>query len=245
MIFDSPFWPRPRYLAGGGDALVAFEVSGDFPAGFSSDFARDNLKISVQANDLTRFSEVALEMLRASNPAAAPILETAPQMVSLRGTFPDPSDLEYLRQSLGLIFDLLQSGGAGVIDPQTLQIFAPAEWENLFWSGAFEPTSHATILLSPQGEKLWLHTRGMRVFGRPDLSCHGVLPAEVERLQPVFNGLIRMQAAGALLPDGQIVQAIGIENRLICRARGSLDDADFDNFHLELEWDGPRGEAKP
>jgi len=240
VIFDSAFWPRPRFVTGGGDALVALEVCGDFPAPMPTDFAVDGLKISVATNDFARFGEAESEMLRVSSPSAAPAIEAAPQIVSIRGIVPDPPDLEYLRRSLGFIYDLLQNGGVGVIDPQTLQVFSPAQWENTFWSGAFEPTSHATILLSPEADKIWLHTRGMRLFGRPDVSCHGVRAAEVEKLQPVFNGLIRMQAAGALIPDGQIVQAVGIENRLICRPRGSLDDPDFDNFHLELEWEGAR-----
>ena len=240
MIFGSAFWPRPRFVAGGGDALVALEVCGEFPTQLTTAFDVQGLQISVETNDFARFGESAGVMLRQSNPQNAPAIEAAPLVVSIRGIVSDPPDLEYLRHTLGFIHELLQSGGVGVVDPQTLQLFSPAEWENTFWSGAFEPTSHATILLSPQGEKIWLHTRGMRLFGRPDISCHGVLPAEVEKLQPVFNGLIRMQAAGALIPDGQVVQAVGIQDRLVCRPSGSLDDPDFSNYHLELEWETPR-----
>lgn len=240
MIFDSPFWPRPRFQPGGGDALIVLEVCGEFPAQIATDFAVEELQIAVEVNDFAHFGEAETEMLRVSSPSATSAIEAAPLVVSIRGIVSDPPDLEYLRRALSFIHDLLGNGGVGVIDPQTLQQFSPVEWENLFWSGAFEPTSHATILLSPQGEEIWLHTRGMRLFGRPDLSCHRVTPEEVEKLQPVFNGLIRMQAAGALIPDGQIVQAVGIEDRLICHHRGDLDDADFSNFHLELEWETPR-----
>lgn len=240
MIWNSPFWPRPRFVAGGGDALVALEVCGDFPARFFDKIAFENMDVSVEINDFARFGEAEREMLRESNPNAAALALIAPQVLSLRGTITDPPDLEYLRRSLELIHDLLQNGAVAVLDPQTLQVFSPREWENLFWSGAFEPTSHAAILLSMENDKIWLHTRGMRLFGRPDISCHGVLPSEVELLQPVFNGLIRMQAAGALILDGQIVQATGIDSRLICRQKGSLDDPDFSNFRVELEWEGAR-----
>lgn len=240
MIWNSESWPRPRYVAGGGDALVALEVCGEFAADWAPLELPDGLKATVKANDFARFGEAEAEMLRVSNPGAARAMEAAPQVVSVRGVVADPPDLEYLRFTLGLIHDLLRFGGAGVIDPQTLQVFSPPQWREIYWSGAFEPTSHATILLSPEADKIWLHTRGMRLFGRPDVSCHGVLPAEVELLQPVFNGLIRMMAAGAIIPDGQMVQAVGIENRLICRNSGGLDDPDFSNFRVELEWEGAR-----
>jgi len=241
MIFNSTSWPRPRYVAGGGNALVVFEVCGEFPPRLATEFALEDFRITVETNDFARFGESATEMLRQSNLVAAPGIESAPQVVSIRGVVTDPPDLEYLRRTLGFIHELLQNGGVGVVDPLTLQLFSPGEWENLFWSGAFEPTSHATILLSPQGERISLYTQGMKLFGRPDLSCHGVLPAEVEKLQPVFNGLIRMQAAGAIIPDGQIVQAVGIENRLICRHRARRWDGDFSNFEILLEWETPRG----
>jgi hypothetical protein len=240
VIFNSPFWPRPRFQPGGGDALVALEVCGEFPTQIQTDFAIEGVQISVETNDFARFGEVAAEMLRQSNPQIASAIESAPQVVSIRGIVPDPPDLEYLRHTLGFVHELLQNGGIGVVDPQTLQQFSPSEWENGFWSGAFEPTSHATILLSPQDDKIWLHTRGMRIFGRPDISCHDVLPEEVEKLQPVFNGLIRMMAAGAIIPGGQVVQAVGIETSLICRQKGDLSDPNFSNFHLELEWETPR-----
>ncbi|PQV63930.1 hypothetical protein B1R32_108141 [Abditibacterium utsteinense] len=240
MINGISSWPRPRFVAGGGDALVAFEVCGDFSEKIEVDFKVEGVEIRVEPNEFSRFGEVGSEMLRQSNLEMASAIEAAPLSVSIRGVVPDPQNLDYLRDCLHFIETLLENGGIGVIDPQTLQMFSPAQFRFIFCGNAFEPTSHATILLSMQGEIIWLHTRGMRIFGRPDLSCHGVKPEEVEKLQPVFNGLIRMQAAGALIPDGQIVQAIGIENRLICRPRGSLSDAEFNNFHLELEWETPR-----
>ncbi len=240
MIFGSNSWPRPRFVAGGGDALVAFEVCGAFSDAIEAAFQVEGVEIRVETNDLSRFGAAELEMLRQSNLEAAPEFENAPQVVSMRGIVSDPPTLDYLRDCLAFIEKLLESGGAVVLDPQTLQIFSPAQFRFYGCGNAFEPTSHATILLSMQGETLWLHTRGMRIFGRPDLSCHAVKPEEVEKLQPVFNGLIRMQAAGFRVFDGQIVEGVGLGSRLICRPRGDLDDANFNNFHIELEWETPQ-----
>ncbi len=248
MIWNSSSWPRPRYVAGGGDAQIFFEVCGQFaeiPAvsreKYHTQGVPEGVEVWLNDNDFSRWEDgPMLELLRASNPDAAREIETAPHVLTLRGQVKDPASLDYLRDVLGIVAALLDAGGAGVVDPQTLQLFSPQAWRETFWSGAFEPTSHATILLSPENEKVWLHTRGMRLFGRPDISCHSVQPEEVEKLQPVFNGLIRLQAAGALIPDGQIVQATGIGNRLICQHRGGIEDPDFNNFHLELGWETPR-----
>lgn len=248
MIWNSSSWPRPRFVVGGGDALIFFEVCGQFDAEIELSAAKyhsqgvpDGVEITLADNDFSRWDDGPMrELLRESNPEAARAVEAAPQVMTLRGQVSDPASLDYLREILGVIAALLDQGGVGVVEPQTFHIFSPQEWRETFWSGAFEPTSHVTILLSMEGGTVWLHTRGMRIFGRPDLSCHGCKPEEVEKLQPVFNGLIRMHAAGALIPDGQIVQSVGVESRLVCRQRGNLDDPTFNNLHLELEWETER-----
>ncbi|MBW3636555.1 MAG: hypothetical protein KY445_08840 [Armatimonadetes bacterium] len=239
-------WPRSRWVAGGGEARVCLEVCGRFEKqlDLSDPKYGEGLPDGVTAqqfpNDWSRFAGAMGDILRESNLDAAPAIEAAPQFVRVFGHVPDPDSLDYLRDILGVVAALLDQGGVGVIDPQTLQIFAPHQWRETFWGGAFEPTSHVVILLSMEGERVWFHTRGMRVFGRPDISCHAVKPEEVAALEPVFNGLIRMQAAGFIVPEGQMVQGVGLESRLICRQRGSLDDPHFDNVHLELEWETER-----
>ena len=40
------------------------------------------------------------------------------------------------------------------------------------------------------GPGCWVHTRGLRVFGRPDLSMHGVEPDALEATGTLFNALI-------------------------------------------------------
>ncbi len=193
-------------------------------------------------NKFWNWDEAQQESLRHSNPAAWEILKTTPEMLVLFGEIPDPDSLDYLRDVVGVVAAALENGGVCVVEEQISHLSTSREWLDTYFAAGFEPTQHVVILVSPEpnAANTWLHTRGMRLFGRPDLSCHAVLPSEVELLQPVFNGLIRMQAAGALIPDRQIVQAVGIENRLICRQRGSLNDPDFSNFHLELEWETPR-----
>jgi hypothetical protein len=238
-------WERSRHTFGGGDsrihdAVVYFEVYGDFPSQLETDFEVRGISVSTMPNDFAGIAPDVATALRESNPEATKLVEVAPSVITISGMVRDPSNLHYLRDTLQLIDTLLSNGGVGVVELQSLQMFTAQEWREKFWSDHFEPTFHTVILLSMEEDKVWLHTRGMRLFGRPDISCHSVLPQEVEALQPVFNGLMRLQAAGAHIPEGQVVQAVGVETRLVCRHGGSLDDDHFNNVHIELEWETPR-----
>jgi hypothetical protein len=163
-------------------------------------------------------------------------------LTTIRGELRDPDSLDYLRDTLGVVAALLDAGGVGVIDPQTLSAWSAKEWRATFVDDAFEPTNHVVILASPEerGAGVWLHTRGMRLFGRPDLSCRRVKPEEVTAIQPVFNGLIRMQAAGAIIPENQPVQGVGLSEMLRCHHTGDFDDVEFNNVRLELLWENER-----
>ena len=242
-------WPRPRYVAGGGDALVWLEIYGDWPgnateispAQHNSAGLPRELTAQLSANDIRNFDGPMALLARESNPAAWQLAQSAPQKLVIRGLINDPSSLDYLRDVIGVVAASLESGGVAVFDPQILTVFDAGEWRAQFFSDGFEPTNHAVILVSPQDDgRVWLHTRGMRLFGRPDLSCRDARPEELEGLQFIFNGLMRMMAAGAQISDGQSVRAANSDEILRCYARGDVDDAEFNNAHLALEWETPR-----
>ena len=181
------------------------------------------------------------DLARQSNPQAWQSALDAPQKLVIRGEIADPDSLDYLRDVTGVVAASLESGGQAVFLPQILSVFSAHEWRAQFFGAGFEPTSHAVILLSPQDDgRTWLHTRGMRLFGRPDLSCRDVKTDELQGLQAIFNGLMRMMAAGAQIPDGQPVRAAHSDEVLRCFNRGSLDNDEFNNRHLALEWEKGR-----
>jgi hypothetical protein len=80
----------------------------------------------------------------------------------------------------------------------------------------------------------WYHTRGMRKFGRPDLSVHGVTPDLETGVEDLLNRFIEMLAFGAVVPDGQAIKLASLPHGWRCFHRGSLEDADFNNTHLEI-----------
>ena len=243
-------WPRPRYSHGGGDALVWLEIYGEWNGDQTEVSASKHnsaglppeLIAQLLPNDGGASWDGAIAQLaRESNPAAWQMALDAPQKLVIRGVIPDPNSLDYLRDVIGVVAASLESGGQVVFEPQILTVFGAQQWRDQFFGAGFEPTNHTIILVTPQDDgRTWLHTRGMRLFGRPDLSCRDVKPDELEGLQSIFNGLMRMMAAGAQIPDGQPVRAANSDEILRCFTRGSLDDDEFNNRHLALEWENAR-----
>ena len=97
------------------------------------------------------------------------------------------------------------------------------------------------ILVSeePDSSLKWHHTRGMRKFGRPDISVHNV-PTELEDgVIDLCNRLIELQAFGHVVQDGQQVKMSSLPSGGVIRHAGDLEDPDFNNFHLDVSWPKP------
>src|SRR5437667_12446663 len=106
------------------------------------------------------------------------------------------------------------------------------------WQAGYRTADRQRILHISAEESggRWFHTRGMRKFGRPDLSLHNV-PDEYERAAiELCNRFIELQAAGGRIPDGQEIQMPSLPGGLVCRHKGSLDDPDFNNVHVEIQF---------
>lgn len=110
----------------------------------------------------------------------------------IQGTISDPSDLNYLRNVVGLV-----------------------AW-------CFDGTE-------------WFHTRGMRKFGRPDLSVHHVSRDLRDGIVDLFNRFIEFQAFGGIIAQGQDIKMGSLPAGMICVHQGDLDDPDFNNVHVEIK----------
>lgn len=78
------------------------------------------------------------------------------------------------------------------------------------------------------------HTRGMRKFGRPDLSAHGVSSRHREAIIELFDRFIEFQAFGGIITEGMEIRMGGLPSGMTCRHGGDLDDPDFNNVHVEI-----------
>jgi len=178
-----------------------------------------------------------LKLVGQKNPQLLALIEQAPDCLVLQGEVVDPADLKYLRDCIGVVAFSADQGGVVVADVQQFKFMAAAGWRREF----FEPDSpqvmrHVAILYSEeeQGGGTWLHTRGLRKFGRPDLSLHHVPERYRDAAIDLCNRFIELQALGGRIREGQEIRMKSLPEGLVCHHGGSVEDPDFNNVRVEV-----------
>lgn len=251
-----PEWPRPHFCEPGGRPFLFYVVYGRFaelpslsastyrsaglPPGLDlSHYGTDN-----HPNVVNGFREGYLwDELRARDPDLARAVRQSAECLILRGELDDQTDLNYLRDAVGLLTFLLDHGGVTVYDPQMFHWWQPGEWKRRIFEPAEPvPGRHVVLLTSPEAEPslTWIHTRGLRKFGRPDLSVRGVPARHREAVIDLCNRFIQLQALGGVIAEGQKVRMKSLPSGMRCHHRGDLDDPDFNNVHVEIRWEVER-----
>lgn len=251
MENSPPTWPRPRFQPGGGNAMVFYALYGRFPASIqiSGDEYRTagvppGIRIKkVTRQDLPEFPFTGQGISRLLQPQLPEIFESiqgAPECMIITGEVPDPPDLTYLRDAIGLVTYFLDEGATAVIDPQKLGLYSPQSWrEEIFEPQPPRFLNHVVILVTPEpGGTKWIHTRGLRKFGRPDLSIPAIAPAHEPAAIDLCNRLILLQAEGVVIPDGEQITTDDLPYGLTCHHAGDLDDPDYNNVHVEIRRQG-------
>lgn len=250
-------WPRPEYQPAvdreSGDALLYYAFFGPVPEDFRLDgqaYRCAGVPRGMALDEYDRQSQPApfefaaqpvfAEALDALGSDTASAVRDAQECLLLHGTVADPPDLNYLRDSVGLGQFLLDHGAVAALDVQTLTWYTREQWrDRLFDPAGPVPTHHTVVLFSedPENEgRFWYHTRGMRKFGRPDISVRNVPPDPRERVVELCNRLIAHQAFGGRVEEGREVVMDGIPQGMRFHHAGSLEDPDFNNAHVEIRF---------
>jgi hypothetical protein len=161
------------------------------------------------------------------------------QVMLLRGTLKDSQATGYLRDTLGVLAGLLDIGGTAILDPQTLSLLDAGEWRRKYLIRDGAPIrNHLLILCDGEAEpgRSWIHTRGMRKFGRPDISIHQVPDAAIDRAGLLCEKLVELEALGAHFADAQRLDIEGVSEGVAVHLGGGLDDPQFNNTYVEFDW---------
>src|SRR4030095_1780781 len=243
MVHGLTAWPRPRFKQGGGNAVLLYALYGRFPSEARPispvEFRTSGLPAEMQIRMVTRETGNPLpflgddfeRILREDYPELYAAASHAEQCLVLKGEFRDPGDLNYLRDTVGMITWFFGHGAEAAFDPQRLRLYDAAEWsDEIFTPLPPRLAAHVVILSStePDGTR-WLHTRGMRKFGRPDISVHRITREQQDGAIELINRLIILQAEGGLVPEGQPIRMASLPPGLACHHAGHLDDPDFNN----------------
>jgi len=160
-----------------------------------------------------------------------------------RGEFTDPPDLGYLRDTVGVVSALLDQGGLGVLDLNACRWWAKEEWIARFVSRSGFALKDFVRIVSSDDEKehpgIWVHTRGLRKFGRPDLQIRhvpGPWPGDNPMIQAagdVLNIVAERLCLGEVLHDGKAMPFKGTRRR--CAFLLTPDDIDSPACHFGNE----------
>lgn len=252
MTNELETWERKHYAAGGGAPFLFYVVYGEIDS--STPLSRSTYRsngvpdgIDVMSYGPNKHPDVPgsfreghlWDEFVADDPKLSSTVAQSEHCMILRGTPVDSTTLNYLRDTVGLIAYLIDRGGCAIYDPFMFRWWQPSEWKHqIFDPSAAVPRHHTVILVSTEDdpELKWFHTRGMRKFGRPDISVHNV-PAELENgVVDLCNRLIEHQAFGHVVPDGQEIRMASLPSGCVIRHGGDLDDPDFNNVHLDVRW---------
>ena len=250
---ESPLldWPRQHYVPGGKNPYLFYVVYGQVDT--TKVLSRGTYRcngipdgIRVMTYDPATHPEVVAsfrdgylwDQLTASDPNFAANVGAQDSCLILTGEIMDPPTLNYLRDVIGFLTFCLDAGGVAIYDPQMLKWWTPSDWRShVFDIGSPAPRHHAVILVSEEADGTqWIHTRGMRKFGRPDLSIHKVAPQCRSAIIDLCNRFIELLAYGGIVPEGQEVRLSSLPDGMQCFRRGNEDDPDFNNEHIEIAW---------
>ncbi len=245
-------WERKFYSAGGGDPFLLYVVYGIVDSSIPlsrSTYRSNGVPDGVELMSYGPGNEPGVpgsfregypwtEWV-AEDPELAATAEDATHCMILRGSPTDATALDYLRDTVGVITFLLDHGGCAVYDPLMFRWWSPAHWkQDLFDPASAVPLHHVTILVSEEEDPSlsWYHTRGMRKFGRPDISVHNVASELEDGVIELCDRLIEHQALGYVVPDGQEVKMPSLPAGGVIHHGGELEDPNFNNVHIEVTW---------
>lgn len=165
---------------------------------------------------------------------AAKLIRDFDQLTIVRGEFSDRDSLDFLRNSLGVVSAIVDNNAIGVFDMYAVQWWTPEQWLESFVSRSeFLLQDHLSIIVSNDdevGTELWMHTRGMCKFARPDLQVKHVEEPHVNNTARLLHQIGEYLATGADITDGHTLNP-GPFERLVSFVE-SPDDTDDDAPHF-------------
>jgi hypothetical protein len=246
-------WPRPQWQDSSDQAFLLWFVFGELDTNLQIDAVKYRTRGTPAGFEVVRYANKTLanwegyplagtlgRVLWDENASLFERAKSARDCVMLRGAIADPSDLDVLRDLVGSIAALCDSGAVAVVDPQTLSMLAAPQWRERFFDGdAVDPRDHVLILCDADEEaagRMHVHTRGMRKFARPDIGIRNVPSAVANVAGELAERFVHFQALGGIVADGRVLEIDGAPSGMTVRHAGAIDDPAFNNRHLALRW---------
>lgn len=159
----------------------------------------------------------------------------------INGEIMQDDNLKYLRNTIGIVQAFLDTGAIAVLDMQTFSLYSAEEFTEKIFSKDLDVYSHVKNLISKMEDKnIWLHTRGLRKFERPDVSIENIDESEVDKAVKVANQMIFYSAQGMLFNKKVKLHPYKDEEEAIIINPEFIEDyenIDFNNAYCKLLWE--------
>ncbi len=246
-----PDWDRKYYSQPGGRPNLfyvafgradgAFNVSGTEYrfAGMPTGVELLAYGADAHPEQLERFRQGYLwNELKGEDAALAAKIASQDSCLVLLADLDDSPNLNYFRDTVGFLTYLLDHGFCGIYDPYMFRYWSKDRWRSeVFERAGAVPRNHVMILFDGDGAGTeWFHTRGLRKFGRPDLSARHTPAKYRGAVIDLFDRFIEFQAFGGVIEEGREIKVAGLPAGMRCHHRGDLEDPEFNNVHVEIEW---------
>lgn len=159
----------------------------------------------------------------------------------VNGEIKQDDNLRYLRNTIGIVQAFLDTGAIAVLDMQTFSLYSAKEFTEKIFSKDLDVYSHAKNLISKmENGNIWLHTRGLRKFGRPDISIENIPESEENKAVRIANQMIYYSSLGVLFnkkvklhPYKDKEDAVIINPKFV----EDYENFDFNNAYCKLLWE--------
>ncbi|MGN1120292.1 MAG: hypothetical protein ACI4Q4_08025, partial [Oscillospiraceae bacterium] len=177
------------------------------------------------------------EMLEQENAALYEKIRRAERWVLVSGEIQQDDTLEYFKSCIGIVQAICENGAEGVLDLQTITLYSPQDWHDKVFAADFEPVKATIIMASRTDNGLWLHTRGMRKFGRPDIGIEGIPENDLQTAAEIAEQMIRYSAMGAVFTQGAVFCISGGRSYSVNpEFVPDFDNDDFNNAYYRIKW---------
>lgn len=132
--------------------------------------------------------------------------------------------------------NIVNGSAVGIMDQQTITLYAPEQWTERFFGQEVNAQKHAIVLCSREGESYWLHTRGMAEFGRPDIGISGVPEGKVDAYKLIIDQMIYYGGLGAFFDsDTRVHTADGKAYVIHTEFVNDFENEDYNNAYYVVE----------
>lgn len=226
IILES--WPRKLYQPTSEKIFFRYRIYGEFPplpAFSSTEYKSAGLFKGVKLFRYDQHNETQLAETRSGelwqtasgrNNALDAKIMIAPECLELKADFPDQPNLDYLRDTVGLIMFLLENGGCAVYDYIFHRWMDAVSWRRDIFSQPFTPKTFLKLSEEINGNNINISTSGMVIFARSEIKIININRDEVNVAKEIIYKLADAMAAGAVLQDGQEIRTKSLNRILIC-----------------------------